>query len=94
MGSVKGVYLVAGGAVLLALLYVATKGAQATGEAIGSGAVDMATGVLSGVVQGAGTVVGIPPTDKTECQKAMAEGRTWDASFACPAGTFLKYLFN
>lgn len=44
-------------------------------------------------VIGTGEVLGIPKTDQTECEKAIAEGRTWDASFACPAGTFLKSLF-
>lgn len=34
----------------------------------------------------------IPKTNMTECERAMAEGRTWDASFACPAGTFIDYL--
>lgn len=34
----------------------------------------------------------IPKTNMTECERAMAEGRTLDASFACPAGTFIDYL--
>lgn len=34
----------------------------------------------------------IPSTNMTECERAMAEGRTWDASWACPAGTFFDYL--
>lgn len=49
---------------------------------------------MSGVVIGIGEVIGIPRTDETECEKAMREGRTWDASFACPAGTWLKYLMK
>lgn len=59
-----------------------------------AGAAAAATGVVvdaaSGVVIGAGKAVGIPETDETECEKALREGRTWDASFACPAGTFLR----
>jgi hypothetical protein len=47
---------------------------------------------VTSVVKGVGSVFGIPDTNKTECQKAMAEGRTRDASFACDAGTFLKYM--
>lgn len=43
-------------------------------------------------IEAIGAVVGIPKTNPTACQKAMAEGRTWDASFACPASDFLKYL--
>jgi len=34
----------------------------------------------------------IPDTDLDECQQALAEGRYIDASFACPAGTFLREL--
>lgn len=87
-------YLVAGGIVLAAVLYVSIKGAKATGQAIGSGAVDLVDGTITGTVTGIGQVVGVPETNMTECQKALAEGRTWDASFACPAKTFIKSLFN
>lgn len=84
-------YVIAGGAVLAALAYVATKGAKDTGQAIGAGAVDLATGIVGGAVIGIGEAVGIPQTNITECDRAKAEGRTWDASFACPAGDFLAY---
>lgn len=46
----------------------------------------------SGAVLGIGDVLGVPRTDMTECERALAEGRTWDASFACPAGTFISSL--
>lgn len=45
-------------------------------------------------VQSAGELVGIPRTNETECQKALREGRTWDASFACDAGTFISNTFG
>jgi hypothetical protein len=47
----------------------------------------------AGAVIGTGAVFGIPQTNETECEKALREGRTWDASFACPAGTFLGSLW-
>lgn len=50
--------------------------------------------VGSGLVLGTGDVLGIPRTDETECQRAIREGRTWDASFACDAGTFIKSVFD
>lgn len=88
-------YVIAGGAAVAAYFYIKAKGgATNAGQAIGTGAVDMANGVLGGVVTGVGEVVGIPPTNLTECQRAQAEGRTWDASFACPAKDFLSYLFK
>ncbi len=34
----------------------------------------------------------IPDTDLDECRSALAEGRYIDASFSCPAGTFLREL--
>lgn len=65
-----------------------------TAKAIGGAAIDMADGVIAGAVETVGEIVGIPVTNMTECEKAKAEGRTWDASFACPAGDFLKYLWG
>lgn len=50
--------------------------------------------VFAGTVQTAGDVMGIPRTSETACEQAQREGRTWDASFACPAGSFLSYLFK
>lgn len=44
----------------------------------------------AGVVEGVGLAVGIPRTNASECDRAKAEGRWWDASFACPAGDFIS----
>lgn len=62
------------------------------GKMLGSRAVDAVDSVMGGVVTGIGEKLGIPPTDESACDKAIREGRTWDASFACPAGRFLRYL--
>lgn len=86
--------LIAGGAVLAALAYVALRGARQAGGDVGGAVIDFADGALSGAVVGIGERVGIPATNLTECQRAKAEGRTWDASFACPAGDFLSYLWD
>lgn len=61
---------------------------------LGRAAVNAAGGLAGGVVEGIGEQVGIPVTNQTECERAIAEGRTLDASFACPAGTFLSSLFT
>lgn len=87
-------YLIAGGAVLAALAWAATRGAQGTGQAIGGAAVDLVDGVVSGAVIGAGELVGIPATSQTQCEIDRANGDTWAASFSCPAKTFLNYVFN
>jgi hypothetical protein len=64
------------------------------GSALGGLVVDAADGAVSGVAYGIGDRIGVPRTNETECEKAIREGRTWDASFACPAGTFIKSIFN
>lgn len=43
-------------------------------------------------VETIGGAVGVPRTEATACERAKAEGRTWDASFACPASDFLKFI--
>ena len=89
--------LIAGGigVAVLAVAWLSRKGnAQAVGETVGEAAVSTIVGAGTGVVLGVGEAVGVPRTNMTECERAKAEGRTWDASFACPAGDFLKYVFN
>lgn len=92
--KIPTVYLIGGGAVALAALYVFTRGVKETGQAIGGAAVDMADGVIGGAVEGIGAMVNIPPTNKTQCEIDKAKGDTWAASFSCPAPDFLRYLFN
>lgn len=92
-------YLLAGGVVAAALVWAVTRAsstsASSAGQYIGGAVIDLADGVVSGVVTGVGeTVFGIPKTNLTKCEQAKAEGRTWDASFDCPAGDFIKYLWN
>jgi hypothetical protein len=79
----------AGAALGVYLLYkLITQGVQGTTAAVARGVVDAG----SGVIIGAGEAVGIPQTNQDECIDAIYAGRTWDASFACPAATFIRYL--
>jgi len=89
-------YLIAGGAVLAALVWAMTRqgGAAGVGASLGGAAVDFVDGAASGVVIGIGEVVGIPPTNKTQCEIDKAAGNTWAASFSCPAKDFLTYLWD
>lgn len=73
---------------LVALLVLSRINAAAAGRAAGQAVTD----AVGGVVVGIGTGIGIPATDATQCDLDMAAGRTWGASFSCPAGTFLNYL--
>lgn len=94
--KVSTVYLIAGGAVGLALLWAATRagGVAGVAQAIGGAAVDAVDGVVSGVVVGAGGLVGIPATSRTQCEIDKANGDTWAASFSCPAKDFLSYVWS
>lgn len=62
-------------------------------QMIAQQAVKAAGGVVTGAVVGAGEVVGVPATSVDQCAADVAAGRTWDASFSCPAVDFLKYIF-
>ena len=96
-------YLLAGGGVASSLAFFYLYGRskndggggffQDIGVGAGSAVVDVVDGVVSGGAIAIGDKLGIPKTNKTECEKALAEGRTWDASFACPASTFIGSFF-
>lgn len=91
MSESQKMLIVAAAGVAAFMIWMINKGASNTGAAIGSAAVDMANGVVTGAVVGAGQIVGVPATNQTQCQQDMAAGKTWEASFSCPAGDFLKY---
>ena len=81
------------GAAALAVLGVYVLARARPGESIattiGAAAGQAVADVTGGAVLGVGDALGVPRTDETECQRALREGRLWDASFACPAGTFI-----
>lgn len=79
----------AGVALLAVLLLVKKNGIAGVAVGVGEAAADAVGGVVSGAAQGVGDWFGIPRTDETACEKAIREGRYWDASFDCPAGTFI-----
>lgn len=86
--------IIGAGAALAVLIVINRKPvsvmAQEAGAAVAGAVVDTASGAVLGI----GDAIGVPRTEMTECQRAKAEGRTWDASFACPAGDFLSYVFK
>lgn len=88
--------LVYGGAIVagLAVAWLVTRNLRDTAKNAAQGVVGIAEGTITGVVVGVGEAVGIPETNQDQCTADLAAGRTWDASFSCPAGTFLKSLFN
>lgn len=92
--KIPPVYLAAGAAAAALLLWLRVSGPRQVGETVASGAVDLADGVFSGTVKGVGEVFGIPNTNPDRCAAAKAAGNTWEASFACPAGDFIRYWWN
>lgn len=99
--NAKTIALAAG---LLGLGYVGWK-AYSKVSAAGGGLVDAVTSLpgeavraadetFGNTITGIGEVVGIPRTNQTQCERDIAAGRTWDASFSCPAGTFIGSLFG
>jgi len=63
-------------------------------RAAARGAVNLAGNIGAGAIEGVGEQFGIPRTDENKCAAAKAAGDTWRASFDCPAGDFLKYVFS
>jgi hypothetical protein len=99
LDALKVAAIVAGGVLLFLGYRKASAALEGMGVAeavatVAQSAVEVADDAAAGVVVGIGQAVGIPATDESECDRARREGRTWDASFACPAGTFLGYLFG
>jgi hypothetical protein len=89
--EMKNEFVLIGCAVLGAYLLVSYLGEHA--QDIIKEIPTVAADTAASVVIGTGKIIGIPETNETECEKALREGRTWDASFACPAGTFLGSFF-
>lgn len=77
----------------LLLAWVMIKGTKGAAQSTARAVVGMAEGTATGVVVGIGEAVGVPETNQDKCAADLAAGRTWDASFSCPAGTFLKSIF-
>ncbi len=82
---------VAAGLVVLGVgaVWLWRRGVAGVAEDVAAGAAKVASGAVTGMVKGAANIVGIPDTDMAKCRQAIAEGRLWDASFACPASDFL-----
>lgn len=76
----------------LVVFVIAKGGLSKAAAAVGTAAVGAADGAAGGVVQGIGATIGVPMTDEQKCQAAMASGNYTDASFYCPAPTFLKFV--
>lgn len=77
-----------------ALLWASKRGPGGVGQQIGASAVDLADGVLSGVVTTTGGIFGVPETDASQAAIDRANGDIWAASFSMPAGEWIRWVFN
>jgi hypothetical protein len=84
------VWAVVGLGLALVLWKAAGKTAADAGVALGTAGAQAVGGAVAGVSFGVGDALGVPRTNESECDRALREGRMWDASFACPAGKFIK----
>lgn len=97
-------YLIGGALILGAVAYVAAKGAKGVGREVGGALVDAADGLLSGVVVGAGEVVGIPATNADKARALMdayplapwyeQAGMAFQISGYASAADYLKWVFD
>lgn len=77
-------------AVGIGAVWVWRRGLAGVAEDVSKGAANVVSGAATGAVKGVANIAGIPDTNTDACKKAIADGRLWDASFACPAADFLK----
>lgn len=82
------------GAAVLVAVYFVRKGAMAVAEAPGQVIGGILSDVASQPVYVIADTIGIPRTDADKCAAAKRAGSGWDASFYCPAGDFLSWMFS
>lgn len=88
-------WIAAGVAVGAAWYFVRRQGGAAqAGAAAGQAVASAAGGVITGAVTGVAGAVGIPATSEDQCSRDLAAGKTWDASFSCPAGRFTRAVLG
>ena len=68
--------------------------AGAIAQQSSSALVSAAGGAVTGTITAIGKQIGIPETNRTQCQLDLMAGKTWDASFSCPAADWLRYVAN
>lgn len=92
-----GALLLLCGAGYAVYLFTRPGAARSVGGALVGSAVNVVAGGVEKIVEAPlviGDAVGLPRTNMSKCEKALADGRLWDASFDCPAGTFLGGLWD
>lgn len=74
--------------------YVYLRGFKGAAADMAGAAVNTAAGLVEGATTAAGSVVGIPKTDRMMCDLAKRNGSKWDASKYCSAGEFATFVLT
>lgn len=87
-------YLIAGAAVLGALVWASTRegGMRGIGSAVVGGAIDLVDGAISEPIFIIGEAVGIPRTDPDRCADAKAKNNLWEVSKHCGVVDYFKAI--
>lgn len=91
--EISGAFAFGVGAAIVAaalIVYLVKRAGDGGAQAVGAFAARVPIDVASGIVLGVGDALGVPRTDESKCDRALREGRLWDASFACPALRFIR----
>jgi hypothetical protein len=87
------VVLIGAGLGLLGLVvYRSSGGAAGLARAATSQAINVASEVGAEGVLSIGDAIGLSRTDRDECARLLEARQWWDASFKCPAGTWLSAI--
>lgn len=90
--DLTGIAYIAGGLGVIFLgVYAYSKLKNVTPAGVGKAVAQTADAIISAPVKVIGGALGIPETSQTQCQKDMAAGDNWAASFSCPAADFLAW---
>ena len=79
------------GAVILGMGALYLRGVRGVSSDAARAAVNVAGGAAEGIIHGVSDLVGIRTPNQTQCAMAKSTGDAWAASWACPAGEFLKW---
>lgn len=92
MALTKNQLMIGGAVAGVALIYFV--GVRGLASGAGRAVVHAVGGAAEGAVYGASDIIGLENPDLTKCEKAKLNGDTWQASFSCSAGNFLKYVLG
>ena len=89
-----GAALLGAVAIFLAIRKFKNSSVAGAAQSVVTGAAHVASQVVGGVVQGIGTIIGVPTTDEFKCLEALQENRGGAASVYCTVPVYADYFLN